>query len=215
MSLNYRRNILIADDHAIVRYGLSLLINENIPTATLHEASTFDQAKEILNEQRIDLLILDINMPGGDSIKMIENIRVKWPATRILMFSSYLEDLYAIRYIQAGAQGYVHKETNEKDILKAIEQVLCGKTFMSEHVKEIVINNAIGGENPTGISSLSNRELDVAKLLIKGSGTVEIANILNLQMSTISTYKKRIFEKLRIKNVVELVELFQKGNVKL
>ncbi|WP_256009650.1 response regulator transcription factor [Desertivirga xinjiangensis] len=206
------RRILITDDHLIIRYGTIRLIKEFMPDAIFFEASTLNQAKAIISTEDIDLLILDINIPGGDNIKMVEAIKVKWPGIKVLMFSGYPEEDYAMRYIQAGADGYVHKDTSINEIQRAVELVLAGKTFMSEQVKEHAINTLISRDNPgRRIDTLSNRELDVARHLINGRGTIEIAAALNLQMSTVSTYKKRLFEKLQVKNIIELIDRFQES----
>lgn len=202
-------SVLVADDHSIVRYGIILLLKDALPLAEFYEAATFTETKKILNDRLIELLILDINIPGGDNVRMVESLKAQFPEVKILIFSAYPEQIFALRYIQAGANGYLHKDSSEQVIKKAVETVLNGKSFLSDAVKDDAFSQILSKNNGlNGISGLSNRELDVAKHLIKGLGIIEIAALLNLQMSTVSTYKKRVFEKLRIRNLPELINQF-------
>ncbi len=205
--------ILIADDHGIVRLGTAVVIKELLPHATVEQAENFNQMMTMLGERKYQLLILDINMPGGNNIQMVERILLKQPGIRILVYSSYDETLYAVRYLQAGAYGYLHKNSNKAQIKDAIETVLNNGKYMSEVVKELIYNNLISGkskmhkENP--LTRLSNREVEVAQFLIQGQGVQEVSNSLNLSTSTVSTYKNRIFEKLQVDNIAELIEKFK------
>lgn len=164
----------------------------------------------MLGESLFDLLILDINIPGGNNLQMIDVARLKRPGIRILIFTAYDEQLYAIRYLQAGANGYLHKLASEDQIKKAIETVLNDEQYMSREVKDVLVQMVMthGKKNtPTNpLHSLSNREIEVARFLVQGFSLIEISRALHLQLSTVSTYKNRIFEKLKISNLVELVE---------
>lgn len=206
-------DILIADDHGIVRLGTTMVIKELVPFAGIEQAENFQEMMSLLGGKKYQLLILDINMPGGNNIQMIERVLLKQPGIKILVYSSYDETLYAVRYLQAGAYGYLHKNSNKVQIKDAIETVLNNGKYMSEAVKDIIYNNLIGGrskmhsENP--LTRLSNREVEVAQFLIKGLGVQEVSNSLNLSTSTVSTYKNRIFEKLQVGNIPELIEKFK------
>lgn len=204
-------NVLIADDHSIVRYGIILLLKEVLPRAEFYEAATFTETKKILGDKPMELLILDVNIPGGDNVRMVESLKAQFPEVKILIFSAYPEQTYALRYIQVGADGYLHKDSSERVIKKAVETVLAGKSFLSDTVKENAFSQILSKNSGlNGIDALSNRELDVATHLVKGLGIIEIAALLNLQMSTVSTYKKRVFEKLQINNLPELINQFSK-----
>lgn len=194
--------VLIADDHAIVRFGLGLLLKEVNTQTKCFEATSYEQARDILAEQPVDLLILDIHMPGGDNIKSVEDFKVDFPQVKILIFSSYPEKIYAARYIKAGADGYLHKDATEDSMKKVITAVLRGEllALMHEECKDTLTDETYQ------MSTLSDRELDVAKLLADGLGNLEIANSLSLQMSTVSTYKKRVFDKLNVNNISELIQ---------
>lgn len=203
-------HILIADDHAIVRHGTMLFINEWLPGARISEADNFNKVVKTLGELSIDLLILDINIPGGNNIQMIDVARLKQPGIRILIFTAYDEQLYALRYLQAGANGYLHKLASEDQIKKAIETVLNDEQYMSRDVKDtllrMVMTNGKKNAQTNPLQTLSNREIEVARFLVQGLSLMEISKALHLQISTVSTYKNRIFEKLEINNLIELVE---------
>ncbi|WP_437921993.1 response regulator [Sphingobacterium sp. LRF_L2] len=207
------KKILIADDHSIVRLGASLIIKESIPDATILQAETYNEVYDALGKEDFDLLLLDINMPGGNNIKVVKEILALQPHVKILIFSSYEENLYALRYISAGASGYLNKNTAMSELKNAIQSIISRGKYMSEAVKELYIQklttskSSFDGNNP--LRKLSNREMDVSKHLIKGLGILEVATLMDLSSSTISTYKSRIFEKLNVHNLPELIELFK------
>jgi DNA-binding NarL/FixJ family response regulator len=200
--------ILIADDHSIVRYGAALVVKEVLPAGTIHEARNFDELLKLIDTRTFDLLVLDINIPGGNYLQMIDVIRLRQPAVKILVFSGYDEQLYALRYLQAGADGYVVKQAPEGELKTAIQTILNNDKYISPAIKQHLINGLntpkTGSGNP--LNNLSNREMEVMQQLIKGATIAEISHTLSLQISTVSTYKSRIFEKLEVNNVVALVE---------
>ncbi|MGN6511674.1 MAG: response regulator [Chitinophaga sp.] len=202
------KTILVADDHSIVRLGVSQIISTLSIPSTVEEASTFDEVIVYLETKSFDLLILDINIPGGNNLQMIDAVRLRQPGIRILMFSGYDEQLFAINYIQAGADGYLVKYSPEEEIRSAIGTVLNGQKYMSAATKEQLINMLHSQREPSQnpLSILSGREIEVMYLLTKGIPVARIADMLNLQVTTVSTYKTRIFEKLQISNIVELLE---------
>lgn len=205
---NVKYQVLIADDHSIVRYGTSLVIKEMLPTGTIREANNFDQAVKLLDTDRFDLIVLDINIPGGNNLQMIDIVKLRQPHVKILIFSGYDEHLYALRYLQAGADGYVVKQAPEGELRTAIQTIQNNDKYISANVKQHLINglttrNAVA-RNP--LSNLSNREMEVLQQLVKGVSVAEIGVALSLQISTVSTYKSRIFEKMEVTNIVELVE---------
>ncbi|NII26062.1 response regulator transcription factor [Pseudoflavitalea sp. X16] len=200
--------VLIADDHSIVRYGTALVIKEMLPAGTIREANNFDQALKLLDTDRFDLLVLDINIPGGNNLQMIDVVKLRQPHVKILIFSGYDEQLYALRYLQAGADGYVVKQAPEGELKAAIQTIQNNDKYISPTVKQHLINGLTtkkaSARNP--LTGLSNREMEVMQLLVKGASVAEIGVTLSLQISTVSTYKSRIFEKMEVSNIVELVE---------
>lgn len=200
--------VLIADDHAIVRYGTSLVIKELLPAGTVREAHSFDQALKLLDTDHFDLMVLDINIPGGNNLQMIDVIKLRQPHVKILIFSGYDEQLYALRYLQAGADGYVVKQAPEKELKTAIQTIQNNDKYISPAVKQHLLNQLTTKKASSGnpLNGLSNREMEVMQLLIKGASVAEISTALSLQISTVSTYKSRIFEKMEVSNIVDLVE---------
>lgn len=202
-------HILITDDHGIVRYGIMLIIKDLFPSVIIHQADSFETMMKMLPARHYDLLILDINMPGGNNFQMIDAIRLKQEDIKILMFSAYEEQLYAVRYLQAGVNGYLQKNSSEQEVKNALESVIYKGHYTSPALRDHLVNNMVnkGAVNP--IELLSNREIEVAKFIVQGESVQNIAKALNIQVSTVSTYKNRIFEKLEVNNVAELIEKFR------
>jgi len=200
--------ILLADDHSVVRHGISLILREVYGNAEILHADNFNEVLLKLKE-KVSLIFLDINLPGGNSPKMIEKIREKNSKVNILMFSAYDEEQYALRYIHAGANGFLNKDSSDAEILLAVRSVLKTGKYISPSIKEKILENVFLKTPINPLETLSDREAEVARLLAKGEGNLEIANRLNIQMTTVSTYKNRIFEKLKINNVVSLVEILK------
>lgn len=201
-------NILIADDHSVVRQGVALILREAFNSIDIYHAESFSEILEKLKKQAINLILLDINLPGGNNVSMINNIKEIQPGLKVLMFSAYDEDQYAVRYIHAGVDGYLNKLSSESKIIEAVGEILRGGRYFSDKIKNRIFENVINKVPENPLNSLSNREMEIADLLAKGEGNLEIANRLDIKMSTVSTYKSRIFEKLGINNVVSLAEKF-------
>lgn len=201
------KKILLVDDHAIVQYGIIQLILKEFPGTHVSTAENMDQMIIQLRQESFDLLILDINIPGGNNLQMIDIVKLRQPDIRILIFSGYDEQVYALRYLQSGVQGYLNKNNSEKELPVAIKMILSGERYISAIIKEYLLNKINGAkdiDNP--MKKLSNRELEVMQSLMNGMTLGEIGSSLNLGISTVSTYKQRIFEKLEINNMLELVE---------
>ena len=199
--------ILILDDHDIILKGLRTLITNNIPGNRIHLANSESMAYKILNKETINLLILDINIPSFDVFSVLEKVTTDWPSTKILVFSMYPETIYAKRMYKKGVMGYLSKESDSNEIVKAIRLVLLNKRYFSDRWKEIISNDLIMSDNLNVLEELSDRELQIAKLLAEGKSLKSIENLLHLHKSTISTFKSRIFQKLKVQNVIELHDL--------
>ena len=201
-------NILIADAHEIVRVGTTLLVKEIFSTAIVEQTDDFNKALQLLDKKKYDLLILDVNIPGGDTFDMIGLARLRQKDVPILVFSSYDEQLYSLRFLEEGANGYISKNASSHMIKKAIKTVLDKKDYVSNEVQEQLLNifKDKKGKQSSELALLSNREIEIVRLLIRGVGTKETGQILNLRKNTISTYKARIFKKLQVNNVIELAD---------
>ncbi len=205
-------NILLVDDHLVVRKGIEIMLSQKVKNAFLFSAEDYDQALEILNKTKIDLILLDININGVENINILKEIKAIQNQVKILSFSSHEANQYALRYIQNGADGYLNKFCTEDEFIDAIKMILSKGYYYTDDIKEKLNQKKKKLVSKKPIESLSNREFEIAQLLSKGYGNLEISNKLDLKMSTVSTYKNRIFEKLSIMNVVALSDILKDEN---
>ena len=206
---NFKNNFLIADDHSIVRQGFIYIIKERRKDAQIFEAKSLEEIKKCLSENIIDFLILDLNFPEGTSLSLISEIKENWPLVKILIFTAHDEDLYAIRCFNAGADGYLSKACYEEEMIEAYTEIVQNGKYVSKKVRDIIFNSYISNTSKNPLDSLTNKELEIALLYIKGQGNLEICNSLNIKKSTVSTFKSKIFEKLGVTNIPSLVEIFK------
>jgi DNA-binding NarL/FixJ family response regulator len=204
-------NILIVDDHLVVRKGIELIIKDRFTDAVIYNAENYPEALEIIQAISIDLVVLDIIINGIEDVKVLKEIKNIQKDTKILVFTCHDEEFYGVRYVKNGADGYLNKYCSEDKIAEAFTEVLKSGNYYSNDLKLKLKKhtNKKSASNPIDI--LSNREFEIARMLIDGCGNLEIANKLNIQMSTVSTYKNRVFEKLDIKNVVALSSFFKEN----
>ena len=200
--------ILIVDDHMVVKTGVSIILNSEINDLDIQFASTFSETLDKVKQFSYDLIILDINIPGGKNIEMIPEIRAIVPEVKILMFSAHEEESYALRYIHTGADGYLNKLSGEENIVEAVKSIMDYGKYLTDEIIDKLNDFTLMKEPLNPFDKLSKREIEIVKLLVKGNGNLEISNHLNIQMSTVSTYKNRVFEKLKINNLVELIEKY-------
>ncbi|RED22631.1 LuxR family two component transcriptional regulator [Flavobacterium cutihirudinis] len=203
------KKILIVDDHLVVRNGVAMVLEKQIEDVQISNAENFFEAIDLLKDTLFDLVILDINIPGGKYTEMIGELRAIQPLVRILVFSAHEEEQHALKFISAGANGYLNKLCSEEKMIFAIKSIFESSTYISQELvsKLLDIKGTQKVINPKEV--LSKRELQIAELLIEGNGNLEISNKLNIHMSTVSTYKARVFEKLKIHNLVELIKLYK------
>jgi DNA-binding NarL/FixJ family response regulator len=197
--------ILIADDHAIVRKGLKQLILEEYPSAQLSGVKDTEELMFKLMDAPWDIVICDLNMPGRSGLDALHQIRQAYPSLPVLIMSMYPEDQYALRVLKAGASGYLGKDSIHEDIIKAIRTVLLGRKFITPLVAE-KLAEALGSGNQELLlhEKLSDREFDVFKLLASGKAVSDIAEQLSLSVTTVSTYRSRVLEKMDMKSNADL-----------
>jgi two-component system invasion response regulator UvrY len=198
------KNILLADDHAIVRTGLKLFIEKLIPDSIIEEAFDGASAYKKVEEKDYDLIVLDANMPETDPIQLVSNIVTLKKEAKILMFTMNAEEVYAKKFLQAGAKGYLNKGSSESEIKNAIEHVVNNKRYLSPTLSQQLADEAINGKPANPFDDLSPREFEIVLHLIKGESVAEICSKLNLHTSTIGTYKSRIFAKLHCSNIIDI-----------
>jgi DNA-binding NarL/FixJ family response regulator len=200
--------ILIVDDHLVVRTGVSIILEESFPGVQLFTAEDYPGTIAFLSQNDVDLIILDINIPEGKNKEMISEIKEIKPDVKILIFSVYEEATHAYQYIIAGANGYLNKLSDKEKIILAIETILKTGNYFSADFVSTVINASINKQAMNPLDKLSKRELEIVELLVEGNGNLEIANKLDIQMTTVSTHKNNIFTKLHVKNIVELIAVY-------
>jgi DNA-binding NarL/FixJ family response regulator len=199
--------ILLADDHVIVRNGIKVLLTGSIPFAEVTEVSDGAELLEQLPKQNWDIVISDITMPPGDSgLETIYKIREEFPRLPIIILSMHAVDQYAVRAIRAGASGYLHKGDASQDLIKAVNYVMSGKKYLTPEVADALAETLETGADERSLSNLSNRELEVFKMLASGKSVGDISRELDLSSNTISTFRIRIFEKMAFNNITELIK---------
>jgi DNA-binding NarL/FixJ family response regulator len=198
--------LMIADDHAIVRGGLRQLLSLVPDIEVQAEAVDGAQVLEGLRRELPDLLLLDVNMPGLSGPDLITRVKSHWPTLPILVLSMHNEGQVAARVLKAGASGYVTKDSEMEVLLAAIRKVAGGGKFIvPELAEKLVFDMSLGGGDQLPHQSLSDRELEVFRLLVAGLGVNDIATQLCISNKTVSTHKTRLMEKLNLGSTAELV----------
>ncbi|QQY34755.1 response regulator transcription factor [Chryseobacterium gleum] len=213
MGLKADIRIVVADDHGIVRMGLIQTIKRLMPDAIISEVEDYKSLYKLILNEKPDLAIMDVNMPNGTVQEAIDYIKVHQPELKILIFSSQDEELYGMRYLKMGAGGYLSKLSSTEVIETALTSMLNKGRYVSDNIKDaIFLESLTGAAKNSPLEALSDRELQIANKLAEGLPLKEISNLLNLHSSTISTYKNRLFEKLKIRSIPELVEILRLYN---
>ncbi|GLU53998.1 response regulator transcription factor [Dyadobacter frigoris] len=198
---------LIIEDHPVILLGIKKLIDESYPAATSSNSCNFPDGLNLLKNQAFDLLILDLNIPGGKDMEMISVIRQIQKDILILIYSGFDEKIYALPYIKAGADGYLSKKTTSEEFHEALMTLMKHEKYVSQDIKNEMLNN-IGNQDfaklKGAFNALSPREMTVMQLMSEGKWTKEIAIMLNVKENTISTFKRKIFDKLEVSNPIEL-----------
>lgn len=196
--------ILLADDHSIVRRGLKDILMEEFQDAEFIEASDGQEVVRKMKEGDFDIVITDVSMPVKNGLDVLKILKPLYPKVPFLILSMHPEEHYAIRVLKAGASGYLTKESAPDELVKAVRYVLAGRKYISSSLAE-KIALSIGEDIPSQPhESLSDREMDVLKMIAGGKTVSEIAGELNLSVNTISTYRSRILEKMKMKTNSEL-----------
>ena len=208
-------NFLLIDDHSVVRAGIKLIIQQHFAEAVVEEAENEKRAVEFLRNHEVDLIMMDLNMPDSDPIRLIHYINTNYPKTAIIVLTMNDENVYAKRFFKLGIKGFLHKSSENSEIIKAIEQALSNRVYMSDSLKQSIAESYFTGLSENPFDQLSDREFQVAKEMLSGKSINEIAASLSINSSTVSTYKGKVFEKLKIpnNNLVELMSLARQHNI--
>jgi DNA-binding NarL/FixJ family response regulator len=195
--------VLIADDHALFRAGLRQFLVDSLPSVEIGEAASGNEVLTCLQRQDWDMLILDINMPDRSGLDILRHVKSGHAATRVLVLSGYPERQYALNVLRAGAAGYIAKDAEPEDLLKAVRVVMQGRRYVSESLAELLLLDLDRADKPLH-SLLSDREFQIFGKLAAGQGVSEIGRELCLSVKTVSTYRTRILEKMRMKSNADL-----------
>lgn len=202
-------NFLLADDHSLIRQGVEFLIEEIGFEGDVFHASTLQKVLETIEMQQIEIVVIDAIFPDGNSLNIISEIKNIKPEVKILVFSGVDESTQSIKYINAGANGFLSKLSEENEIKEAILKIHQTGKYISLITQGVLIDSLHNPNIVNPLQRLTERELEIAEMYAKGYGNLEIANNLNVKQNTISTIKKRIFDKLHIENVVDLADLIK------
>lgn len=208
------QNFLLIDDHVIVRTGIKMLIANTYIGSTIHEAKDGESAMEFVKQNDYDFVMLDVQMPNTDTFALMETFKSNYPKLKVLMFSMNAESVYALRYIKAGAKGFISKDAPMEEVAKAIDVVLRGKKYISEEMLFSIAEGNTGSEESNPFTTLSTREFEIVQMLLNGKTISLIAADLGLGISTVGTHKGRVFTKLKVTNLLELQNLANSYNVK-
>ena len=198
--------VLIVDDHPIVRQGIAQLINQETDLTTCCEAGSAQEALDIMERCSADILLVDISLDGVSGIELVKMLKSRHPKTPALVISMHDESLYAERALRAGARGYIMKQEATEKVLTAIRQVIRGDIYLSERMQAKILQRVLSGDDSglSPIDLLSDRELEVFRLIGHGFATGDIARELNRSVKTVETHRAHLKDKLSLKNAAEL-----------
>jgi len=204
-----KTKILIVDDHPIVRQGLAELINHETDIMVCGQAEDILEAKKTIKASKPDVVIVDIMLKESSGLELIKDIKTQYPDLAILALSMHDEFLYAERALRAGARGYIMKAAATENVITAIRKIIDGQIYVSDRMAAKMVSKLVGGGHETGesaIDALSDRELEVFRLLGQGHGTRQIADRLHLSIKTIETYRAHIKNKLNFSDSAEMLQ---------
>ncbi len=203
------KRFLLIDDHEIVRSGVNVVLTELYKPVEIHEASDGDSAIKLLKKNSYSLILLDIQMPNTDTFGLLEYITIKFPQTKVLIFSMNSENVFAKRFLKAGAKGFVSKNSPLDELIKAIDLALKNKRYISEQLQNQLADELASDEKTANpFDKLHPKEFEIASLFIYGETISGVSKILNVKSSTVGLYKNKIFEKLGVSSLIELQNLY-------
>jgi two-component system invasion response regulator UvrY len=206
-------NILIADDHAVVRKGLRQILTETPDLRVADEAVDGEDVLEKVKRNSYDVIVLDISMPGMSGLDALKRLNVEHPDLPVLVLSIYSEDQYALRVLKAGASGYLTKESAPGELVSAIRKVAKGGKYVSAYLAEKLAFGLSAPANANPHENLSDREMQVLCMIASGKTISEIAQDISLSVKTVSTYRRRILTKMKLKNNAELTHYAIRNNL--
>lgn len=205
--------LLIVDDHAIVRHGLRQVVSEFADIEVAAEAGSSAEAVRLLRENTYDLVLLDISLPDKNGIETLKQIKRDKPALPVIMLSMHAEDEFGVRALKAGASGYVNKKSAHEQLVAAIRQVVSGRRYISPDLAEELARSVGDSSEKRPHELLSDREFDTLRMLASGKSLTEIAESLSISPKTVSVYRTRLLEKMKLKNNAEIAHYAVKNGL--
>lgn len=204
--------VMLVDDHAVVRSGLKRLIENKNNIQVVTEASDGEVAYQLYGEQRVDVVVMDLSMPGMGGLESSRRILGRYPTAKIIIFSMHDNATFAAQVLKVGVKGYVTKTGADSDLIKAVEEVANGKSYISPEVaQKIALESMVGEENP--LKLLSAREFEVFRLLSEGIASDMIGARLKISHKTVANYHTMIKQKLGVNSPIEMVRLAMRYGV--
>ncbi|MEI6761465.1 MAG: response regulator transcription factor [Betaproteobacteria bacterium] len=196
--------VILCDDHAMIRRGIRETLSEAVDIQVTGEASSYADVREQIRNVACDVLVLDLNMPGRGGLEVLSSLRESGSTIKVLIVSMFPEDQYAIRCLRAGAQGYLNKAGDPADLIQAVRTVAQGRKYVTPDVAHMLVESLSAPENESLHATLSERELQTLLKIASGKRLSEIAEELMLSPKTVSVYRSRVLEKLKLGNNAEL-----------
>ncbi len=209
------KRLIIADHHPIIRKGISCLLRKSDEFEIVGKAQNMDELNSVLEQSRADILIMELELPQLNGVSTLRYIKKEYPKLRILIFSHLAEEIYALRCIKTGAAGYLSKSASSKVLLKALKRLAKGGIYLNEELNSSFSQRSVGESSAINrYKKLSTREIEVLNMLSSGKRNKDIAEALDINEKTVSTYKTRLLTKLKVDNIADLINqarLFRLG----
>jgi DNA-binding NarL/FixJ family response regulator len=197
--------ILVVDDHYVVRQGLKMILAEHLPAASFGDASTAQEALDLAWKESWDIVLLDVSMPGRGGLDVLKDLRQHFPKLPIIVISMHPEEQFALRVLKLGASSYIRKDSAAQELIKGVDAALRGAKYITPTIAEQLATNLERDQEGPIHEELSDREYQVMCLLASGKTVKEAGSELSLSVKTISTYRSRIMEKMKMQNNSQLM----------
>ena len=202
--MSRRVRVLLADDHTLVRAGLRKILEQNDDLSVVGEVADGGAALEFLAQHKTDVVVLDLTMPGLDGYELLRGARARWPDLKLLVLTMHADAEHAARAVREGADGYLLKDSAAGELVAGVRAVMAGRTYYSEPVQRALSEMVRSGATPGPLERLTEREIEVLKLVAKGLSTKEIASAFDISARTVETHRANIMRKLEVHSVALL-----------
>ena len=205
--------VLIVDDHTIFRSGLKRLFSDENDICVVDEASNSTEALDKIRKHELDLVLMDVSMAGRSGLEALESLRIEFPQLPILILSMYSEEQYAVVAMKAGANGYLSKDAEPAELIRAIRKIAAGGRYLTNRGTELMLMQFSGKDDRPTHQKLSTREFEIMRMIANGISLTEIGERLNISVKTVSTYRTRILEKIGVKSNAELAKFALRNEI--